>query len=902
MEWPLLQRLIGNLHDLDYRGRLSLFKINEPLLDERLEEAVAMARQQLPRAFLSIQTNGDHLTRDRAERLVSAGLDAIGVSVYEGTALSRLTAEGLTLLPAVHVRQYINHCRWENRAGLLARKTGTMRRQRWKYRRHPCQRPFYNMFIDDRGNAVLCCSDLFDHVIMGNIAHQRLEDIWNGPRYRQVRDHMRRYGRKGLELCRQCSCRGRKCLPKFPLEDDDKTSDLSSVAAAVTWKTPPATVNPTVHSFDVFDTLLARRVGRPECVFYLLERRAIHEQILPASVRQFAQVRLTVERTLRHECRPREITLEQIYRRVGERLGLSLSQSQRLMQLELVMEDAVLTGLPQGQTQLERARQQGHRIVFVSDTPLPGEFIRNQLQRRGLLQRDEPCYISSEQGVTKSRGLFLRLLQNEKVAPSSVLHCGDHPIKDYEVPRRLGMAAHPPASWGLNRYEQILEQHETASGGLTCLMAGASRLSRLSTEVASPRERALADVAAGVIAPVLTAYVLWILHKAQERRLSRLYFVSRDGQVILEIAKSVARRLNLDVELRYLYGSRQAWNLAALRQLDDSQRAWILFPAQGLTVARVLQRLSLQPDEIASIPDVAGANAIHLDKPIKGSGRRIIENLLANPSLARRVCEKASARRQMLQRYLRQEGFCEKGAAAIVDLGWSGRLQNALGSVVEGLTDRRLRGFYFGLESIAGGDDLREAYFYDRRYKQGFSRAVPRLKALMEMFCAADHGQVVDYAESDSRIVPVMRHDHAAVVLQWGLPVVRRAIHNFLDQINWQGLAVDLKADLRPVAAELLRTFWLHPSRDEAIAWGAFPYEEEQAGGYFMPLARPLARTDVVTALTQGSTLYRGFWAASALAMSSPVIKLMFRAASQAGRVVRPLVAKYTAWRRLSAG
>jgi hypothetical protein len=62
-----------------------------------------------------------------------------------------------------------------------------------------------------------------------------------------------------------------------------------------------------------------------------------------------------------------------------------------------------------------------------------------------------------------------------------------------------------------NRYEKILESYTWSTGGLSALMAGASRMARLSIPSRSAEEAAIRDVAAGVVAPVLTAYVLWIL-------------------------------------------------------------------------------------------------------------------------------------------------------------------------------------------------------------------------------------------------------------------------------------------------------------------------------------------------------------------------------------------------------
>ena len=109
----------------------------------------------------------------------------------------------------------------------------------------------------------------------------------------------------------------------------------------------------------------------------------------------------------------------------------------------------------------------------------------------------------------------------------------------------------------LNRYEKLLDRRPAETHGFGARLAGASRLARLRA-----RERgvapAVADVAAGVVAPVLISYVLWLASQARERGLSRLYFVSGDGEILLEVARPLLAVLAPEVECRYLYGSRQS--------------------------------------------------------------------------------------------------------------------------------------------------------------------------------------------------------------------------------------------------------------------------------------------------------------------------------------------------------
>jgi predicted HAD superfamily hydrolase len=61
---------------------------------------------------------------------------------------------------------------------------------------------------------------------------------------------------------------------------------------------------------------------------------------------------------------------------------------------------------------------------------------------------------------------------------------------------------------------------------------------------------AYATLAADVVAPCYVAYVKWLLNDAQKRGIKRLYFLSRDGYILMKIAENMEHD---GIELRYLF-------------------------------------------------------------------------------------------------------------------------------------------------------------------------------------------------------------------------------------------------------------------------------------------------------------------------------------------------------------
>ena len=86
--------------------------------------------------------------------------------------------------------------------------------------------------------------------------------------------------------------------------------------------------------------------------------------------------------------------------------------------------------------------------------------------------------------------------------------------------------------------ERLLEEHATDTDLLTSWLAGSSRLARLEGQGRGV-PRPVAEVASGVLAPMLVGYALWTVAQARLLDVRRLYYVARDGRVMLDAARHV---------------------------------------------------------------------------------------------------------------------------------------------------------------------------------------------------------------------------------------------------------------------------------------------------------------------------------------------------------------------------
>jgi predicted HAD superfamily hydrolase len=657
-----------------------------------------------------------------------------------------------------------------------------------------------------------------------------------------------------------------------------------------------------IASFDVFDTVLTRAVGSPYMAFLLLGRRLHRLSLIPCTPEAFARARIDAQRRAARNAGGADstVTLCHIYAELESMLGCTEAQCDQLIPLEYALEEELIRPVPGARQRIQAARARGQRVVFVSDMYLPAAFIQKQVAQHGLWGDGDSCYVSCEYAKSKATGaLFREVLRREGIASTRVTHCGNDPRGDVRAAERIGLRVTPFLDANPNRYEQILESHAWATEGLSSVMAGASRRARLTVAATSAKHAALRDIAASVIAPTLVGYVLWILRRAQQLGVQRLYFMSRDGQILLEIARRLVRQLPLSCELRYLYGSRRSWLLPAITSINEEQLSFLQSFSPSPTVRHLLSRLDIAPEDISdsllSIGLAENSWSRHLCQSECQSLYRVLQE---DKRLHQLILQRAAARRALMIRYLRQEGLPDLAAWAMVDVGWVGRLQNALGRILDSEAGTPPVGFYFGLRSnppVTPSFGQQEAYFFNERRGVGFIDLLPRqgVPILLEVFCAGDHGQVIGFEKKGEEVCPILKEDLNPQLLDCGLPLIRETIYCFIENLLLDASLINVEADMRAATAEVLRTFWLRPAVMEARAFADFPCEIGFADDTSpVRLAACYRWKHVVPPLWPVPKLQHRLpmWPAGAYALTAPHVQVALKMSTLASRACRRLL------------
>jgi predicted HAD superfamily hydrolase len=582
---------------------------------------------------------------------------------------------------------------------------------------------------------------------------------------------------------------------------------------------------PSIFTFDLFDTLITRNVLRPEDIFKKVGRRLRAAALWPHSEERFSRERIAAgTRTLRR-LRVEEITLTQIYETLAANAGWSEEQAVQAMALEIAEELAAMRPIAEMRDRFNALDTASKAIV--SDTYYSQSTIKQMLERCGIECPPDRVFLSSTLDKRKSTGrLFPYVAQQLDTATGDILHTGDNEHSDLKSAQSQGFAAERYIGSLPNRYESILR---AADPDIDTSISGALRIARLAFSKGSEIERTLWDTGTQVAGPILFGYVAWVLETDKTQGIKHLYFLARDGQILLELA----RRIDPTLPTSYLFASRQAWHLPSIDSAVNEQAlSWLADEHALFTLRSVLARVNVRPDEVASALQTHGIDAAAWDKPV-GDRTRLIE-LLTDPALRILIAERAQQARGRLVKYLNAEGVLKVSHIGIVDLGWNGRLQRSLLRVLEIASpdaERRVDGFYLSLKK---GSHSETRSIFHAYYDPGLAWD-QGLALMMELFCSADHGGLLGFTEdAEGKIHPMFAQGQNEAVLAWGLRTLHAATLAAADHILALGQEKNLSPaemakHLKQPALAALNQLVTHPSKHEAEALGRFPFNLHHA-------------------------------------------------------------------------
>jgi len=624
----------------------------------------------------------------------------------------------------------------------------------------------------------------------------------------------------------------------------------------------------THHSFDIFDTVLTRRLSQPIDVFTLLGERLREEGIRVPPFGLFRLLRTRCERWSRRFEPSYEVKLPDVHSLLGKFLLWSEKDQLRAAELEREIEASVLRITPHGKKAVEDARTTGARIAYVSDMYLEEDFLRSILKREGLFEDGDLLAVSGEWKVSKAGGtIWPKLIDCLGVDAGEIFHQGDNLHSDLASPRKSGVSSKRLGTAEVSRWEELPERDRAKNldrqGGIAAL----SRLARAQCEDPDDYWTCLG---AGVLGPILAGFTAWTLREAQAAGIGTLWFLSRDGWLMLESARLMSR---MDTpKLEYLCAGRRQLQMASVAAVDLDQ---LFEGSRSHSLRLVGKRLGLTEHVLEQLATESGLAAVSLDQALDEACKARVRSLLASEIWQKRLEQIRETAARPIREYLAEMKSRVSGALAVVDVGWQGRSQDKLDELLNGLPP--LRGYYLGYSGSSVPSGSKAGWIYDMSTAKG-ARALHDHQRVFEVLIGGVSGPLRGYTQAEGKWEAVFDEAEAGEFAPGreraqiaALAFVRLAAESAY--ADWWTIE-----DLHCFSSRNLDRLLLHPSRQDAEQFGDWTVSTDDAHLDSVPLAKGFDFPRIKACLKKEQP-WAFVWPEAALRNSSTLCKWLMKAA-----------------------
>ena len=324
-----------------------------------------------------------------------------------------------------------------------------------------------------------------------------------------------------------------------------------------------------------------------------------------------------------------------------------------------------------------------------------------------------------------------------------------------------------------------------------------------------------------VLGPMVNSFVVWVLQEAVKTGKKRLYFLARDGYFMYHVAKIYVEKLQLPIDCRYVSCSRYSLRIPMYHLDIDDAMDYICRDSIDLNFTRLLNRAGLAPEEQEEVLKAIGESGKEKDIIPYAQLPQIKEKLCRCDVFMQYMLQHSKEAMPALQGYLKQEGFLDGVADAIVDSGWVGSMQKTLNQMLDTMGRKQpLEGYYWGLYQLPAGVDRKSYHCYYFSPEGQLTRKVNFNNNLFETIFSAPHGMTLRYEEKEGQYIPV--YDGVSNEKKANMQELEDVLLHYTKNAVEQRVCLEESDSQREKKAmkKLLKLFMSNPTKDEAETYG----------------------------------------------------------------------------------
>lgn len=407
-----------------------------------------------------------------------------------------------------------------------------------------------------------------------------------------------------------------------------------------------------VISFDIFDTLIYRKVEKPNDIFHIMSAEM--------EMNDFASIRKKAESTARDikekQTGSREVVLKDIYDILEDRFNIERRWMQREISLEINMSmpNDYMHQIYQMLLKFDKT------VVFTTDMYLPLNIISKMVEKNGYTDYNQ-IILSNEYGLRKGDGTLQQILL-EKFPDKKIVHIGDNYRADVEKSIDAGIhAVHNPDSHFVYR-EPELEN-----------IAGSFYRSVIQTNMNNGLwEKDLYYSHGYRVGGILAAgYCNFINQVVERKKIDKILFCARDCEIIYDIYNQFYKK----ADTAYIHISRYAiFNITSEHYLYDLSERYIMRYMKMYRSNKTIEMILNETGYGFLVDELEKNNIDRFQFPCAVDEKRISDFIFK--------CAKLISKKNERQKTAAKQYFSDLLGDAenvlVVDIGWSGTCITAL--------------------------------------------------------------------------------------------------------------------------------------------------------------------------------------------------------------------------------
>lgn len=347
------------------------------------------------------------------------------------------------------------------------------------------------------------------------------------------------------------------------------------------------------------------------------------------------------------------------------------------------------------------------------------------------------------------------------------------------------------------------------------------------------------------VAPALVSYVSWVLQEAQDRGISRLYFLARDGFILMKIAQLYCQEWSIPIECKYLFCSRASFRMPTYHLIGDEAYELLFLGGYHVTINTFFERAGI-PSKMREIILQESGLSVQEDMTKLLSKMEVLEiskKLRNSPTYIDCVQQNSRQSYSNTIGYLRQEQLFDQHTVAIVDSGWTGSMQRSLRQLLEsdGFSGKML-GFYFGMYALPLEPKDGEYLTWHFSKKSSKRDKILFNNNLFECILSAPHGMTIGYTKCADRYEALLCPSPQSAQLQR----IQEQINGIMDEAKaaltdclQSGKSYKYFSEKKQKRQSLilLRHLMAWPTIEEVKVYGSFLFCDDITENYHFSLA-----------------------------------------------------------------